>query len=406
MSRINDLISKLCPEGVEFSRLGEFALLSNTGVDKKLVTGESEVYLLNYLDICRNNKISSQTLSAITTASPKKIADCNLLEGDILITPSSETRGDLANAAEIVSDIPNAVYSYHVMRIRLNDFRRVNPTFIVHLFGSQMIQDQVIRLSTGMTRYGLTKPKWESLIFPIPPLAIQEEIVRILEKFTELEAELERELEARKSQYQHFRHKLLQCEGQDYREIELGMFGRVLMCKRIMKDETANFGDVPFYKIGTFGGKPDAYITQAKFDEFRTKYPFPKVGALLISAAGTIGKIVKYRGEPSYFQDSNIVWLDHDESVVLNDYLFHCYKTAKWSTDTGSIPRLYNSNILKLKIKVPSLQEQRRVADFLGLFEMLTNDGVAGIPTEMAARRQQYEYYRNKLLTLKASGVT
>ena len=83
-----------------------------------------------------------------------------------------------------------------------------------------------------------------------------------------------------------------------------------------MKAETSSEGDVPFFKIGTFGKEPDAYISREKFDEYRQKYSFPKKGDVLISAAGTIGRAVIYDGEPAYYQDSNIVWLDNDENKV------------------------------------------------------------------------------------------
>ena len=104
-------------------------------------------------------------------------------------------------------------------------------------------------------------------------------------------------------------------------ETTLGAIGNVAMCKRIFKEETTATGDIPFYKIGTFGRKPDAYISSHTYSEYRAKYPFPKRGDVLISASGTIGRRVRYDGEPAYFQDSNIVWIDNDEKKVLNDYL-------------------------------------------------------------------------------------
>jgi type I restriction enzyme S subunit len=281
------------------------------------------------------------------------------------------------------------------------DPERVLPEYLMLFLDSPDGKQQILDKCEVGARFRLPFSSLSKISLSLPPLRVQQEIVTILNKFTSLGIELAAELEVRKDQYQDYRHKLLSCEGMDFEELELGSFGRVLMCKRIMKDETAAIGEVPFYKIGTFGGKPDAVITQDKFEEFKSKFSFPRVGSLLISAAGTIGKIVRYKGEPSYFQDSNIVWLDHDESVVLNEYLFHCYSIAKWSTDTGSIPRLYNSNILKLKVKVPSLKEQKRIATILGQFETLTNDPILGIPAEITARHQQYEYYRNKLLTFK-----
>ena len=98
--------------------------------------------------------------------------------------------------------------------------------------------------------------------------------------------------------------------------IRLGDIGQVCMCKRIMKSQTSSEGDVPFYKIGTFGGKPNAFISNELYEEYKRLYSYPKKGEILISAAGTVGRTVVYNGEPAYFQDSNIVWLSNDESKV------------------------------------------------------------------------------------------
>lgn len=89
------------------------------------------------------------------------------------------------------------------------------------------------------------------------------------------------------------------------------------MCKRIYKEQTSEQGDVPFFKIGTFGANPDAFISNELFEDFKCIYPYPTPGTLLISAAGSIGRVVEYQGEKAYFQDSNIVWLEHDHR--LND---------------------------------------------------------------------------------------
>ena len=112
----------------------------------------------------------------------------------------------------------------------------------------------------------------------------------------------------------------------------LGEIGKVSMCKRIFKEETTATGDIPFYKIGTFGKEPDAFIPNQTYNEYRAKYPFPKKGDVLISASGTIGRRVRYGGEPAYFQDSNIVWIDNDEKQVLNDYLYHFYGACEWNS--------------------------------------------------------------------------
>lgn len=142
------------------------------------------------------------------------------------------------------------------------------------------------------------------------------------------------------------------------------------MCKRIFKDQTTDSGDVPFYKIGTFGGEPDAYISRELFDEYKQMYPYPANGDILISASGSIGRTVEYTGEDAYYQDSNIVWLKHDKSVV-NTFLKHLYEVIQWAGIEGStIKRLYNDNILNTEVMVPSVPEQEVIGHY---FDNLDN---------------------------------
>ena len=186
--------------------------------------------------------------------------------------------------------------------------------------------------------------------------------------------------------------------------IELGTIGKVSMCKRIMKAETSTTGDVPFFKIGTFGKEPDAYISREKFEEYKAAYAYPRKGDILISAAGTIGRTVIFNGEDAYYQDSNIVWIANDENVVLNRYLYYCYQLQPWNVSTGgTIARLYNDNISKAKIAVPSINEQKRIVGILDRFNALCNDLTSGLPAEIEARTKQYEYYRDKLLTFESA---
>lgn len=149
-----------------------------------------------------------------------------------------------------------------------------------------------------------------------------------------------------------------------WKQRKFGDFAKVSMCKRIFKEETTQTGDVPFFKIGTFGGIPDAFISRYKFESYKAKYPYPKKGDILISASGSIGRIVEYSGKDEYFQDSNIIWLDHDESV-LNSFLKHVYSIIKWNGIEGTtIKRLYNDNVLTTKILTPSLEEQSKIGTF------------------------------------------
>ena len=157
----------------------------------------------------------------------------------------------------------------------------------------------------------------------------------------------------------------------DWEQRKFGDVGSVSMCKRIFKDETSDDGDIPFYKIGTFGGTPDAYISRELFEEYKSKFSYPDEGDILLSASGTIGRIVEYNGEEAYFQDSNIVWLKHDKSIS-NKFLKVLYPTVKWDGIEGStIQRLYNDNFLKTRFLMPSLQEQEKLGDYFSQFDNL-----------------------------------
>ena len=152
---------------------------------------------------------------------------------------------------------------------------------------------------------------------------------------------------------------------QGWERVKLGDLGRICMCKRVMKHETNSISGIPFYKIGTFGAKADAYISQELYENYKTKFAYPKRGQILISAAGTIGKAVIYDGEPAYFQDSNIVWVDTNRDKILDRFLFFVYQTIEWKKEVGTsggiIERIYNENLRQLKIPLPPLREQEKI---------------------------------------------
>ncbi|MGL2653083.1 restriction endonuclease subunit S [Helicobacter pylori] len=151
----------------------------------------------------------------------------------------------------------------------------------------------------------------------------------------------------------------------NWQKVRLGDIGKPCMCKRVMKHQTTRYGEIPFYKIGTFGNTADAFISKKLFLEYKTKYSFPKKGDILISASGTIGRAVIYDGKPAYFQDSNIVWIDNDETLVKNDFLFYAYSNIKWNTEHTTILRLYNDNFRNTLIPLPPLNEQIAIANIL-----------------------------------------
>lgn len=227
----------------------------------------------------------------------------------------------------------------------------------------------------------------------------QQAIVNQLDTFTSLISRLESELELRQKQYEHYREELLSFEGDE--EVEwktLGDIGDVAMCKRIFKEQTQPQGEIPFYKIGTFGKTADAFISRELYEDFRSKYKYPKIGDILMSASGSIGRTVVYDGSDAYYQDSNIVWIENDESIVSNKFLRLIYSITKWNVDNGGvIARLYNKNIRSTIIPIPRKNRQQQIVDKLDMFEQL----IAALKREIALRKKQYTYYREKLLTFE-----
>ena len=293
------------------------------------------------------------------------------------------------------------------------------------------------KLSDNLTRPSLTQSTLKKLKLPLPSLSLQNKIVKVLDKFQVLLADtkglLPEEIEQRQKQYEYYREKLLtfgvECDSTHARtavatnnyydilqeavniveieiddrveELILGDIGKISMCKRILKNQTISEGDIPFYKIGTFGKKADAYISRDLFEEYKGKYSYPKKGEILLSASGTIGRTIIFNGEDSYYQDSNIVWLSHDEDKILNSYLYYCYQIINWNPSTGgTIKRLYNYNLININIVVPPLHVQQHVVAILDKFDTLVNDIKEGLPKEIEQRQKQYEYWRERLLNL------
>ena len=140
------------------------------------------------------------------------------------------------------------------------------------------------------------------------------------------------------------------------------------MCKRILAAQTNTEGGVPFYKIGTIGGKADTYISKDLFDEYKMKYSYPHKGEVMVTCAGTVGKCVIYNGEDSYYQDSNIVWIDNPSEIISNNFLYHLLSRTNWSyLNSTTIVRIYNDDLRNLRLFCPKHDEQKKIAHFLSL---------------------------------------
>ena len=384
MKNLETLIQELCPDGVEFVKLGD--VLDYEQPTKYIVKCKDyqnegmpvltagQTFILGYTDETNGIFVASK-------------------ENPVIIFD------DFTTSFHWV-DFNFKVKSSAMKMLRVSSEREVSFRFVY--YAMKCIKYQTLEHSRQWIS------KYSQIEIPLPPIEVQTEIVRILDKFISLEAELEAELDCRKRQYEYYRDKLLSFDnvgGQEVTISKIGDIGRICMCKRIMKNQTNSESGIPFYKIGTFGKVADAYISNDVYEEYKKLYSYPKKGDILMSASGTIGRTVVFNGEPSYFQDSNIVWVDNDETKVFNSYLNYYYQIIEWKTQGGTIKRLYNNLLAGATIKYPSLEEQHRIVSILDRFESLTTSLQSGLPAEISARRQQYEYYRDKLLTFKRKGV-
>lgn len=235
--------------------------------------------------------------------------------------------------------------------------------------------------STGVP--SLSKSTIEQVFTFQSSLDEQKKIGKVFERYDNLLTQCERRQTTLLNLKRALLDKMFPKDGNDVPEIRfagfdgawenftLGDLGSVAMNRRIFKYQTSEQGEIPFYKIGTFGSEADAYISRELFEEYKRKYPYPKIGDILISAAGSIGKTVEYKGEDAYFQDSNIVWLAHD-SRLDSKFLKAFYSVVSWAGLEGStIKRLYNKNILETSISLPTLAEQQAIGRFFSHLDTL-----------------------------------
>ena len=161
----------------------------------------------------------------------------------------------------------------------------------------------------------------------------------------------------------------------DWAQKTVGDVSEVLMCKRIFSEETNPSQGVPFYKIGTLGGAADAFISKEKFEDYKSRYNYPRKGEVLITCSGTVGKCLPFDGKDAYFQDSNIVWLDNPTGEVSNEFLLMLLSNVNWgSLNSTTITRIYGPDLRGLAIKYPEEEaEQQRIASCLSSLDARIN---------------------------------
>lgn len=268
--------------------------------------------------------------------------------------------------------------AYVVLRMKGDGF----SDYFKHLFKSARFILQLTRNIEGL-RDGkmISYKQFSDQLIPIPKPDEQQKIADCLSSLDEVIAAQGRKVEELKARKRGLMQQLFPREGEtrprlrfpefrdapEWTQETLGETTGVLMCKRVFASETNPLGGVPFYKIGTLGGVPGAYITKELFEDYRSRYSFPRVGEILITCSGTVGKCLRYDGSDAYFQDSNIVWIDNPAGAIGNDFLFALISNVDWSKlNSTTITRIYGPDLRGLSIKYPKdSAEQKRIADCL-----------------------------------------
>ena len=236
--------------------------------------------------------------------------------------------------------------------------------------------------STGLAQPGLSVQNLEKVEITISPaLSEQQKIAAFL---TAVDEKLQ-SLKQQKALLEQYKKGVMQqlftgqlrfkdAKGKDFpdwEEKQLGEVCEILMCKRIFSEETSEFGEIPFYKIGTLGSQPDSFISRELFERYKNKYNYPEKGEVLITCSGTVGKCIPFNGEDAYFQDSNIVWLSNPSLKISNNFLYYVLSNINWGKlNSTTITRIYGADLRNLSIKYPRMQEeQTAIAQFLSTLD-------------------------------------
>ncbi len=338
--------------------------------DKQLENGKYELINLNSISIDGGLKPSGRFVD---------IDEETLLKDDLVMILSDVGHGDLLGRVALIPVNNRFVLNQRVALLRVKDNTDVRFLFSTINGNQQYFK----REGAGSSQLNISKDSVESFVINHPREDEQKKIGQYFLQLDNLITLHQRKYDKLVNIKKSMLEKMFPQNGasvpeirfkgftDDWEQCKFGDLGSVAMCKRIFKDQTSENGDIPFYKIGTFGSTPDAFISKSLYEEYKVKYQFPEVGDLLLSASGTIGRIVEYKGENAYFQDSNIIWFKHDNRL-LNTFLKPVYEITEWSGIEGStIKRLYNSNILNTYLPFTSINEQTKIGQYFSQLDNL-----------------------------------
>ncbi|MCA1305765.1 restriction endonuclease subunit S [Microbacterium esteraromaticum] len=401
MSRIDDLIQELCPDGVERRPLGEFATLVRGNGMPKTDLVEEGVGAVHYGQIYTRYGVSAtETFSFV---SPEKAAKLAKVEpGDIIITNTSENIDDVGKALAWVGDAV-IVTGGHATVIKHDQ----DSKFIAYWFASADFYAQKRKLATGTKVIDVSAKQLATVRIPVPPVEVQRAIVRVLDKFTQLEAELEAELEARRAQLAYYRGATLEDAGLTGQMV---LLGDIAEFKYGFTDKAADTGTHRFLRITDINPQGKLSADGAKFvspGDSASEYVVRPGDLLMARTGATYGKTMLVSSDAPAVFASFLIRIRFEDGQMLPAFYWHyAQSNAYWDqahalVSTAGQPQ-FNANALKrVRVPMPSLENQASIVRTLDKFDALVNDISIGLPAELAARRKQYEYYRDRLLTFK-----
>lgn len=408
MSRIDELIHQLCPDGVELKALGKVGQFIRGNGLQKVDLREEGVPAVHYGQI--------HTHYGVWTTETKSFTDGEIAAklrharpGDLLIATTSEDDDAVAKATAWLGNT-DVVLSGDAYIYRHD----LDPKYVSYFFQSTSFQDQKRRFISGTKVRRVSGDSLAKIQIPVPPLEVQREIVRILDQFTQLEAELEAELEARRRQYEHYRQLAMSFDDSVPR-VALGDVAEVRSGWGFPNaHQGQEEGEYPFYKVSdmnllgneTVMSIANHYVSAEVAKKLGVRPApagtviFPKIGAAVATNKKRVLSV------PSAY-DNNVMGLV-PTGRVSSRFLYHWMQTfdlSRLANDSGAVPSIRKTEAEQVLIPLPDLDTQRKVADLLDKFDALVNDLNVGLPAELAARRKQYEYYRDKLLTFKEAAA-
>lgn len=400
MSRLDELIQEFCPDGVEYKTLGELGKFYGgiTGKSKDDFT-DGNAKFITYKNVYSNPALD------IDVDDKVKISDNEnqrtLEYGDVIFTGSSETPDECGISSVLTQQTNEKLYlNSFCFVFRFNDTSIMLPNFSKHLFRSSELRYQIVKTANGVTRFNVSKKLMEKVQILVPPLEVQREIVRILDNFTLLTAELTAELTARKKQDEYYEHNLL--FDNKYKRMKLSDLctvnqGLQIPISKRLKEPRENcyrYITVQFLK----NNEDEQY-----YIENPDKNVICKEDDILVTRTGSTGVIV-YGVEGCFHNNffkvtpNELIHKKYMYFLLRSKYMYNKMLTA---ASGGTVPDLPHKKFYALEVPVPTIDEQKHIVEMLEKFNELSNDITTGLPAEIEARQKQYEYYRDQLLNFE-----